>query len=84
VREVSKINSLNEENYKGTMTSFEEAFNETRLHDDSFHQLEDGHPATLRDLDDANEHHLIGGDIAMSYHPLRVLDRTMLAILKTV
>jgi hypothetical protein len=65
------------------MTSSEEAFNETRLHDDPMLQLEDRHPTTRRDLDDANEYHLLGADIAMSHHPLKGLDRSVLAILKT-
>jgi hypothetical protein len=58
---------------------------ETRLHDDSCHQLKNGHPAALGDLDDPNELHFIGGDIAMSHHPLEwLLDMNALAILKAV
>jgi hypothetical protein len=57
----------------------------TSSHDDSIHQLEDGHPTCLRDLDEANERHFIGGDIAMSNNPVRgrPLDRNALAFLKT-
>lgn len=52
--------------------------------DDSTHQLEDGHPAKRRDLDEANEHHFIRGDIALSDNPIRrrSLDRDALAVLK--
>jgi len=35
-------------------------------------------------LDDANEHHFIGGNIAVAHHPLERLDRNALALLKTV
>jgi hypothetical protein len=53
--------------------------------DESVYQLEDEHPGALRDLDNANEHHFIGGDVAMSHHPTEgFLDRNVLAILKTV
>ena len=57
----------------------------TCSHDNSPHQLEDGHPGALRNLDNANEHHFIGCDIAVSHHPTEaLLDRKALAILKTV
>ena len=36
------VNSLNRENYERNTKG-----DETRLYDDSFHQLEDGHPAAL-------------------------------------
>jgi hypothetical protein len=49
--------------------------------DDSTRQLEDGHPACLRDLDEANEHHFIGGDIAMAHKPVKGSDRNALAVL---
>jgi len=35
--------------------------------DDSSHQLEDKDPACLRDLDEADEFHFIGGDFARSF-----------------
>ena len=50
--------------------------------DNSVLQLEDGYPAALRGMDDANEHHFIGGNIALPHHPLEGLDRNALAILK--
>jgi hypothetical protein len=53
----------------------------TGSQDDSAHQLEDGHPASLRDLDEANEHHFIGGDMATSHEPVEGLDRDALAVL---
>src|ERR1019366_10796399 len=52
VREVPEINSVNRKDYKGNTTSFKR-----RSIYDSVHQLKDGHPASFRDLDEANEHH---------------------------
>jgi len=54
----------------------------TPSHDDSTYQLEDGHPTSLRDLDEANEHHFIGGDITMSHNPVEGSERNALAVLK--
>ena len=53
--------------------------------DDSSHQLEDKDPACLRDLDEANEFHFIGGNFARSNGPIRclTLHRSALAVLKT-
>jgi hypothetical protein len=51
-------------------------------HDDSTHQLEDGHPTSFRDLDETNEPHFIGGDIATPHQPIEGSDRNVLAILK--
>jgi hypothetical protein len=53
--------------------------------EDPSHQLEDRHPASFRDMGEANEHHFIKGDIAMSDNPIRrrPFDRNPLAVLKT-
>ena len=54
-----------------------------RSYDDTMHQLENGHPASFRDLDDADEHHLVEVDAVRSDKPGRVwiVDRS-LAFLK--
>jgi hypothetical protein len=61
----------------------QEALNILCLQDDPCHQLEYGHPASFRDLDDANEHHFIESDIAISHTPVERLDGNVLAVLKS-
>jgi hypothetical protein len=75
------INGANRKDYKGNTTP-----HKRRSIYDSSHQLEDGHPASLRDLDEANKHHFIGGDLAMPHEPFggwkRRLKRNAFAVLK--
>jgi hypothetical protein len=39
------------------------------LYDDTIHQLENRHPASCRDLDDADKHHLFEGDVVRPDKP---------------
>lgn len=52
-------------------------------YDDSFHQLEDGHPAPFGNMDDADEHHFIEGDITTSNPPVTGRGWKALAVLYT-
>lgn len=52
------------------------------FHDDSSHQLENGHPASFRDMDEANEYDFIGVDVAISHNPVGGVVRSALAVLK--
>ena len=75
--------------YYGTATHDDDLLflhkNDTRLYDNSSRQLEYGHPTGFGDLDDANENDFIGGNVAISQHPLEgLLDRNALALLKPV
>ena len=53
---------------------------------DSSDQLKDGCPACLRDLNEADKHHFIGSDIALSNSPVRcrTLGWNALTVLKSV
>ena len=56
-----------------------------RSYDSPVHQLQERHPSSRQHLDDANQHHLVEGDIIVGHPPLpiplRVLDRELFAVL---
>jgi hypothetical protein len=59
-----------------------------RSYDSPVHQLQERHPSSRQHLDDANQHHLVEGDIIVRHPPLSiplgVLNKDLFAVLNTV